>query len=353
MIGRMSQGQLIAAVGAVVLLVAMFLPWIGVSGPSLPSGVSLPPGVSSAAGDTSENVWKGSTLDIYLLITVIVALVPALLAAHRQRRGILLRLRRHVPARRRRGDPDRRVPDGRLPGRRRSQDRRLHRPGIRSRDRHRRIQGDAGRGRRGDIGSVPAKNVGGGKLDANRLSQGQLVAAVSAIALFIISFLPWFGVSGAVTVGGTTIGGSKNFSLWEAENPLDIYLLIVILVALVPAVLALMGDGADAPMAAMATALLGGRGHAAHPVPGVRHAGRRGPQDRPVPRPDRVRRGRGRRLPDDAGDLRRRAVLKRDCGQASWSGPSAASACSSPASFPGTRPEVWTPPPGRRSASPT
>jgi hypothetical protein len=97
-------------------------------------------------------------------------------------------------------------------------------------------------------------------LDANRLSQGQLVAAVAAIALFIISFLPWFGVSGAVTVGGTTIGGSQNFSLWKAENPLDIYLLIVILVALVPAALAVMGDGADAPMAAMATALLAGVG---------------------------------------------------------------------------------------------
>jgi hypothetical protein len=97
-------------------------------------------------------------------------------------------------------------------------------------------------------------------LDANRLSQGQLIAAIAAIALFIISFLPWFGVSGAVTVGGTTIGGSQNFSLWEIENPLDIYLLIVILVALVPAVLALMGDGADAPMASMAAALLGGVG---------------------------------------------------------------------------------------------
>jgi hypothetical protein len=71
---------MIAAIGGVVLLVAMFLPWIGVSGPSLPSGVTLPPGVSGAAGDTSENVWKGSTLDIYLLITVIVAVVPALLA---------------------------------------------------------------------------------------------------------------------------------------------------------------------------------------------------------------------------------------------------------------------------------
>ncbi len=82
--GRLSQGQLIAAVGAVVLLVATFLPWIGVSGPSLPSGVNLPPGVAdtvgSATGSTSDNVWKGSTLDIYLLITAVVALLPALLA---------------------------------------------------------------------------------------------------------------------------------------------------------------------------------------------------------------------------------------------------------------------------------
>jgi hypothetical protein len=98
-------------------------------------------------------------------------------------------------------------------------------------------------------------------LDANRLSQGQLVAAVSAIALFIISFLPWFSIGGAaVTVAGTTIGGSVNRNLWEFENPLDIYLLIVILVALVPAVLALLGDGSDAPMASMATALLAGVG---------------------------------------------------------------------------------------------
>jgi hypothetical protein len=76
-IGRLSQGQMIAAVGAAALLVAMFLPWIGVSGPSLPTGVSVPSGVSTS---TSENIWKESTLDVYLLITVIVAALPALLA---------------------------------------------------------------------------------------------------------------------------------------------------------------------------------------------------------------------------------------------------------------------------------
>jgi hypothetical protein len=59
--GRLSQGQMIAAFAGAVLLAAMFLPWIGAAG-------------------HNENVWKGSTLDIYLLITAVVALLPALLA---------------------------------------------------------------------------------------------------------------------------------------------------------------------------------------------------------------------------------------------------------------------------------
>jgi len=77
MMERLSQGQMIAAVGAVVLLVAMFLPWIGFSGPSLPANIPVPSGASTS---TSENIWKGSTLDIYLLITAVVALLPALMA---------------------------------------------------------------------------------------------------------------------------------------------------------------------------------------------------------------------------------------------------------------------------------
>jgi hypothetical protein len=98
-------------------------------------------------------------------------------------------------------------------------------------------------------------------VDANRMSQGQLVAGVSAIALFIISFLPWFGISGGVVVEGVgAVGGSEDFNLWEAENPLDVYLLIVIIVALVPALLGLLGGGADAPLAPFATALLAGVG---------------------------------------------------------------------------------------------
>jgi len=66
---------MIAAVGGIVLLVAMFLPWIGINGPSVPSG--LPGGVDTS---TSENIWKGSSLDIYLLITAVAAILPALMA---------------------------------------------------------------------------------------------------------------------------------------------------------------------------------------------------------------------------------------------------------------------------------
>jgi uncharacterized membrane protein len=73
--GRLSQGQIIAAVGGIVLLVAMWLPWVGVSGPSLPA--NLPGAVDTS---TSDDIWKGSSLDIYLLITGVIALLPALLA---------------------------------------------------------------------------------------------------------------------------------------------------------------------------------------------------------------------------------------------------------------------------------
>jgi hypothetical protein len=75
--GRLSQGQVIAAVGGIALLVAMFLKWAGADVPGLPAGVPVPEGASS-----SVNLWKlpGSDLDIYLLITAVVALLPALLA---------------------------------------------------------------------------------------------------------------------------------------------------------------------------------------------------------------------------------------------------------------------------------
>lgn len=98
-------------------------------------------------------------------------------------------------------------------------------------------------------------------MDTSRLSQGQMIAGIAAVALFIISFLPWFGapqISGVGPSGATvTVGG--NFNLWEAENPLDIYLLLVIVLAIAPAGMALLG-GREAPLAPFAITLLAGVG---------------------------------------------------------------------------------------------
>jgi hypothetical protein len=58
---RLSPGQMISAVFGIALLVATFLPWAG-------------------AGGSDVKLWDGSTLDIYLAITGVVALVPGLFA---------------------------------------------------------------------------------------------------------------------------------------------------------------------------------------------------------------------------------------------------------------------------------
>lgn len=105
-------------------------------------------------------------------------------------------------------------------------------------------------------------------MDVSRLSQGQLIAGVSAIALFIVMFLPWFGIPGVeaqVPEGialpeGTEVPGteSENLNAWKAENPLDIYLLIVVLVALAGVLMA--GEGALPISASAATTVLGAIG---------------------------------------------------------------------------------------------
>jgi hypothetical protein len=77
--GRLSQGQVIAAVGAAVVLVASFLKWVGAGGGGT---VSVPGGGSVNVSGPSFNVWEipGSVLDVFIVIAAVVALLPALLA---------------------------------------------------------------------------------------------------------------------------------------------------------------------------------------------------------------------------------------------------------------------------------
>ena len=71
---RLSQGQLIAAGSGLLLLLSLFLPWVGFDVPDIPDveGITVP------EVDSSLNGWEANnTLDIYLFILAAFAIVPA------------------------------------------------------------------------------------------------------------------------------------------------------------------------------------------------------------------------------------------------------------------------------------
>jgi hypothetical protein len=81
-------------------------------------------------------------------------------------------------------------------------------------------------------------------MDVNKLSQGQLIAAGSAIVLFILTFLPWLDE------------GGQSASLWESTSTLDIYILILVALVAAPAVMGAMGNASPLPFTGAATTVL-------------------------------------------------------------------------------------------------
>lgn len=88
-------------------------------------------------------------------------------------------------------------------------------------------------------------------MDTTRLSQGQMIAAVSAVLLFIFMFLPWLGFD---KPEGVDLENS--FNAWQATQSLDVYLFILILAAVVPALLAMGGNVTQLPFVGAATTFL-------------------------------------------------------------------------------------------------
>lgn len=79
--GRLSQGQMIAAISGLVLFISLFLKWTGVETPDLPEGAEGVPGLSEAVAAQDQTGWESqSSLDIYMLIVALLAVVPAGLA---------------------------------------------------------------------------------------------------------------------------------------------------------------------------------------------------------------------------------------------------------------------------------
>jgi hypothetical protein len=67
-------------------------------------------------------------------------------------------------------------------------------------------------------------------VDTSRVSVGEMVAAVSALALFIFMFLPWFGVDSVEGFGVGDIGIDAN--AWEAFSFIDILLFLAVVVVI-------------------------------------------------------------------------------------------------------------------------
>jgi hypothetical protein len=96
-------------------------------------------------------------------------------------------------------------------------------------------------------------------LDLRRLRVGEIVAAVSALALFASMFLSWYGLAGVSDRTARLIAGAgqdTTDSAWQAFGLLDFYLLLVVLVALGLAILTAAERAPALPVAAGVVSLL-------------------------------------------------------------------------------------------------
>jgi len=67
-------------------------------------------------------------------------------------------------------------------------------------------------------------------MDLNRLTQGEKIASVSAILLFVFMFFDWYGVS--ISGGGETIDLGGGGNAWDTLDFIPILLLIAIIVTI-------------------------------------------------------------------------------------------------------------------------
>jgi len=97
-------------------------------------------------------------------------------------------------------------------------------------------------------------------VDTNRLGRGEMIAAVSAIALLLIMFIfSWFGVDfGDDQFGLAETAGDTTANAWVAFSFIDIILFVSILVAIGVAVLSANAQSVNLPVAG--SALVAGLG---------------------------------------------------------------------------------------------
>ena len=81
-------------------------------------------------------------------------------------------------------------------------------------------------------------------MDITKLTQGQKIAAGSAILLFIVMFFSWFGApENEVTGALEAAGADTSANAWQSFDFIDLILLLTIVVAVGAAVIVASGSG--------------------------------------------------------------------------------------------------------------
>jgi hypothetical protein len=102
-------------------------------------------------------------------------------------------------------------------------------------------------------------------MDASNPRMGELIAAASAVVLFTVIFLPWFGSRGVAAEAieqaqelGFASGFDDNRSAWQAFGFIDIVLLVTIVVAVASAAASTLSPSVAVTMvASVNTTILG------------------------------------------------------------------------------------------------
>ena len=97
-------------------------------------------------------------------------------------------------------------------------------------------------------------------MEADKLSTGEKISAVSAVLLFVFMFFDWFGVevSGVPGFSGT-VSSSGGGSAWDALDVIPIFLMLAIVAAIGVAVIRLTDADVEPPVSMNAiVAALGG-----------------------------------------------------------------------------------------------
>ena len=96
-------------------------------------------------------------------------------------------------------------------------------------------------------------------MDTNRLNQGEMIAAISAVLLLLIMFIfSWFGIGGDLGDQASAAGVDTGFNAWQSFDFIDIILFITVLVAVGGALMTANAQSVNSPVAISAiTAGLG------------------------------------------------------------------------------------------------